>query len=256
MNLLEQSVWWLVPFALLMLWMVHAMMEFTVSLLVQRPPAKRTPVAADELRRRLLAADEGDQLCRLVAGKDCDLEIYWETREAPQPSRRAIARGASAGHLRLLLDEQRHEVRINEVTRSYYWFVGLSGWVPRIAAYAGAAAGPPGQAITREISRVAGQGGWTVRPVLWWFQATKRGHRFLETATPAPLRQWPARRLWGILYPLSYVLGIGYLLAIVGPLDGQDVLMIVGISAVWWGIWGFLVWVLLGFPAFWRDRRR
>ncbi len=48
-NLLEQSPWWLIPFALLMLVMLHAMMEFTVSLLVERPQANRKPLAADRL---------------------------------------------------------------------------------------------------------------------------------------------------------------------------------------------------------------
>lgn len=43
LSLLEQSLLWLLPYALLMLLMVHAMMEFTISLLVQRPPAGGVP---------------------------------------------------------------------------------------------------------------------------------------------------------------------------------------------------------------------
>ncbi len=43
MSLLDQSLWWLIPYILLMLVMLQAMMEFTVSLLVERPPAKRGP---------------------------------------------------------------------------------------------------------------------------------------------------------------------------------------------------------------------
>ena len=42
------------PCLVLILLMVYAMMEFTVTLL-QRPPANRKRVADDELRRRLLA---------------------------------------------------------------------------------------------------------------------------------------------------------------------------------------------------------
>jgi hypothetical protein len=76
-----------------MLVMIHAMMEFTVSLLVQRPPANRKPITADELRQRLLVVNEADQPYPLVEGKDCDLEIYWELGEFPsQPF--AIAKAA------------------------------------------------------------------------------------------------------------------------------------------------------------------
>jgi hypothetical protein len=256
LNLLEQSPWYLIPYVLLMLVMVHAMMEFTVSLLVQRPPAKRKPITANELRQRLLTLHESDQPYRLLEGQDCDLEIYWKQEEASQPGRWAMARGASDSRLRFLLDEQRHELRMNQVSRSYFIFLGLHGWLPRLAGYASVQSGPPGQVMTQEISRIANRFGWSVRPVLWWFQATHSGYHFLEAITPAPLRRWPARRFWGFLYPLSYVVGMGYLATIIGPLDYQDVLLFLGISAAWWGVWGFLVWMLRGFPAFWRRRRR
>ena len=52
-SLIDQSLWRLVPYAGLILLMVYAMMECTVTLL-QRPPTSRKPVAGDELRRRLL----------------------------------------------------------------------------------------------------------------------------------------------------------------------------------------------------------
>jgi hypothetical protein len=255
-NLLDQSLWWLLPYVLLMAVMLHAMMEFTVSLLAQRPQGNRKPIPPDELRQRLLAANEAGQPYQLVAGQDCDLEIDWELGVVPQPRRLAIVKSASGGRLRLLLDEQRHELRMNEVTRSYYFIFGLVGRLPRLGGYAGFQSGPPGHPMTRELSRVANRGGWSVRPVLWWFQATHQGYHFLESLTPAPLRRWPARRFWGILYPLSYGLGVGYLVVIIGSLDRQDGLLLVGISAGWWGIWGFLVWMLRGFPAFWRRRRR
>src|SRR5438128_43305 len=80
--------------------------------------------------------------------------------------------------------------------------------------------------------------------------------RRLQALTPAPLRRWTARRFWGVLYPLSYVLSIGYLVAIVGSLDRHTLLVLIGVSAGWWGVWGFLAWALSGFPAFWRRTRR
>src|SRR5215470_10134958 len=77
--LINQSLWWLVPYAVLILLMLYAMMEFTVTLL-QRPPANRKPVAGDEVRRRLLALNASDQPHPLVVGQDCDLEIRCNMR--------------------------------------------------------------------------------------------------------------------------------------------------------------------------------
>ena len=256
MNLVEQSAWWLLPYALLMLVMVHAMMEFTVSLLQQRAPAGRAPIAGDELRRRLLALNDPAQPHRLVEGSDCDLEIFWATEQAPPRGRFVVAKRASTNRLRFLLDEQRHELRMNQVSQAYGCVFGLVGWLPTLEAYFSAQSGPPGQSLSKEISRTAQRAGWHVRPVVWWFQATRRGYRILELLTPAPLRRWPARRFWGILYPLSYAMGMGTILAIIGPLERDNLWILIGVSAGWWGIWGLLVWALRGFPAFWRRRRR
>jgi len=44
----------------------------------------------------------------------------------------------------------------------------------------------------------------------------------------------------GVLYPLSYYLRIGYLSAIIGPLDRYALLWLIGVSAIRGGIWGFL----------------
>jgi len=251
--LIEQSGWWLVPYLALMLVMLHAMMEFTVSLLVKRP-AHRRPVSAGELRQRLLALNGADLPYPLVEGRDCDLEMEW-SYEDTRRSRFAISWEASSTRLRFLLDEQRHELRMHQVDSGSRFFVGLQGWLPRLQGAAGFGAGPPGESLTKEISRVAQRGGWTVRPVLWWFQATHSGARFLRTITPAPLRNWPARRFWGWLYPLSFFGGLAYLVVIMGGLDWRNGLILAGVSAGWWGIWGFLVWMLLGFPAFWRSKR-
>ena len=38
------------------------------------------------------------------------------------------------------------------------------------------------------------------------------------------------------------------------PLDVPNVLLLVGISAMWWGIWALITWLLLGTPKFWRRR--
>ena len=188
-------------------------------------------------------------------GQDCDLEIRWE-HEDFQRGRFALSRHSSSSHLRFLLDEQRHELRMNQVDSGSNFFLGLEGWLPRLQGYASFSAGPPGEMLTKDISHMAYRSGWTVRPVIWWFQATHSGFRMLRALTPTPLRRWTARQLWGVLYPLSYALSVGYLVAIVGRLDRHTLLMLIGISASWWGVWGFLAWALCGFPAFWRRPRR
>jgi hypothetical protein len=251
--------------------MLHAMLEFTVSLLVQRPPANIKPISAHRLRERLLALHDPDSDYELSLADDCDLEIIWVSEPAgagaspggqPLSGDRAqsrfsgVSRGASRVRLRFLLDEQRHELRANQVSRTYYYVFGLQGWVPRIGGVFSVQSGPPDQFITQDINQVARRAGWSVRPVIWWFQATTRGFDMLQALTPAPLRRWPARRFWGVVYPLSYLLAIAYLVAVIGPLDRQDWLLLVGVSAAWWGVWGFLVWALVGFPAFWRRKSR
>ena len=132
----------------------------------------------------------------------------------------------------------------------------MAGWLPRLQASASAQSGPPGAAQQKEISQIANRCGWTVQPVIWWFQATHRGFQTLEALTPKPLRGWSARRFWGSLYPLSFLLAIAYLIAITGGFAWDDLWLMVLVSAGWWGIWGFLVWMLLGFPAFWHGQGR
>ena len=153
-------------------------------------------MAGDELRRRLLALNAPDYSHPLDVGQDCDLEIRWQHKDFRR-SRFALSRHSSSSHVRFLLDEQRHELRMNQVDSGSGFFLGLEGWLPRLQGYASMSAGPPGQRLTKDISHMAYRSGWTVRPVLWWFQATHSGSRWLQALTPAPLRRWPARRFWG-----------------------------------------------------------
>ncbi len=252
MTLLEQNPWWILPYLLLMLLMVHAMLEFTVSLLAEEPALKRRPIPAAELKKRLLEEGTPDGTYPLLPGRDCDLEISWETDIPPRTGRR-VTGGRTEGHLRLLLDETRHELRLNLVTRAHVTFAGLGPWRFRTGFFTSFQSGPPTPFLTREIRRIARHGGWRMRPVIWGFQATHLGARRLEKLTPPPLRRLPARRVWGFLYPLGYILGMGYLVFAVGGLDRPGWLLLAGISAAWWGIWGFVTWMLLGFPRFWRS---
>jgi hypothetical protein len=144
--------------------MVYAMMEFTVTLL-QRPPANRKPVAGAELRRRLLALNKPDHPHPLVVGQDCDLEMRWEHADVRR-SRFAVSRHSSSSHVRFLLDEQRHELRMNQVDSGSGYFLGLEGWLPRLQGYASLSAGPPSPMLTKDISQMTYRSGWTVRPVM------------------------------------------------------------------------------------------
>ena len=69
---------WVISYALVLLLMVFAMMEFTISLLEKPPRQRQPPVDKDELRRRLLALNELELPYRLVEGKKSDLELRWD----------------------------------------------------------------------------------------------------------------------------------------------------------------------------------
>ena len=282
MSLLEQSAWWLIPYALLMLFMVHAMVEFTLGLLIERPYANRRPLPAEDLKQQLLDHNLPDRPYRLVEGEEGELELQWDVVDAAWRQQFASVKLTTFYRARLLLDEVRHEVRIQEFMRTGSFFLGFNGWIPHLhfafsahwgpmnANWSGHAYGilsgfPPqiGEVVSftlhtaevkKEISQSVRQGGWAFRPVIWTSQVRRSRLRAL---TPAPLKRIPHGRFWGVLYPASYALGIGYLLAIIGRpgWTARNLLIIAGISVIWWGMWGFLTWAIAGFPSLRRQRR-
>jgi hypothetical protein len=122
------------------------MMEFTITLL-QRPPSNRKPVAGDELRRRLLALHKSDHHRPLVVGQDCGLEMRWQ-HEDSRRCRFTLSRHSSSSHVRFLLDEQRHELRMHQVDSGSGFFLGLEGWLPRLQGYASAVSADCQTALT------------------------------------------------------------------------------------------------------------
>jgi hypothetical protein len=54
--------------------------------------------------------------------------------------------------------------------------------------------------------------GWSLRPTHIWFQTRPTPFRLTRAILPAWVRLQPFRRFWGIVYPASYVLAVGYLL--------------------------------------------
>jgi hypothetical protein len=278
--LLNQSLWWIVPYALLMLFMVFAMMQFTVALLVKQPPPG--PKAADrsELLERLLTLNSPENPYRLVKGKDCDLELRWNPIEASWAGRFARVKYSSVYQARMLLDDTRHELRWWEMLRTSSIFFGLDGWIPRFnwswwiqtgyinTMWTGRAYGispgfPPRisdvsafevDTVTpkTKISKVVTGSGWIFRPVLWWFQVERNEQSALQRLLPSGLKGMSARRLWGTAYAGSFLAGIVYFVVIAGPLGVSAWLWILAVSVVWWTAWGLLAWALTGFPAFWH----
>jgi hypothetical protein len=174
---------------------------------------------------------------------------------------------------RLLLDDLRREVRWYEWIRSGAFFLGLDGSRPRfmrslffqagylkVHAWTGAAVGlsggwPPrieqiddfavdvGALRARVVSTID-EAGWSLRPTHLWFQTRPASFRLARAVLPAWVRLQPLRRFWGIVYPASYVLAVGYLLWAAGGFQLQNVWIVAGITAAWWGVWGGLTWLL------------
>lgn len=249
------NLWlWLGPYGILLLIMLYAMVEFTVSLFIKYPPPNRRPVTAAQLRARLLALCAKLPPFDRVESPDSDLELRWQA-VAKGEGRFWKAKRQTTVRVRLLFDEERHEVRANESSHSSGYIIGLDRWLPRLSGGAGYSAGPlvTGRFAER-IAATANAGGWTYRPVVLPFQVTRRGLQFLQALTPTPFRQLPPTQVWGILYPLTYVLAFVWLFGRGSPAlwTTHNLWLFVLISTVWWGVWGLLVWTLHGFPKFWR----
>ena len=282
-SLLESHPVWIGPYAVLVLLMLYAMMEFTVTLLARSPATPRRPLAERDLRRRLLALNEPDRPYFLVEGKDCDLQPTWQVIDPAWHEQFARVKLTTLYRAWILLDPSRHELRMHELLRSANFFLGFDGWRPVCQPYLFLVAGLTGRwtgraygilpgfpprigavtdfaadtvALRDQIVQVAGRCGWTFRPMNLWFQATTWGFRLLGYITPPAVANMPARHFWGVMYPTSFFLGIGYLVAVGRLWDLHSLLLIAGVSASWFAVWGFLVWALVGFPIFWRRRRR
>ena len=266
MSLLDQNTWWILPYVCLCLFMVYAMLEFTVAILAKRPPVDLKPVGGAELRQRLLTLNTGDRPFQLVEGKDCGHELHWNVVDTSWYEIFAKVKLSMIYRARMLLDEARHELRWFESIRSSNLFLGFDGWRPRFnwsfyarwgyinVIWTGLAYGikpgfPPriGQVYNfhldtvqpkKEIRAIVTQSGWTFRPVLWWFQVKRRGHQVSQPIKPSPMKRCSTRLFWGILYPASYFLSMGYIIVILWPVNSHNLLVIGCISALWWGSWG------------------
>lgn len=288
MNLLEHSLWWLLPAAAIAVFMVFAMMEYTAALLVRPSRRSRRAVEPGELRQRLLALNERPAPYRVVEGKDSDLELRWDVVDASWHERFAKVKLTTRYRARMLLDELRNEVRWFESIRSSSLFLGFEGWRVRFnfsfyyrsgyldVLWSGRAYGilpgfPPQigrvhefsvdtRAVKKEVTTVIRRAGWSFRPVVFPPKMSRRWLGITRTLSPAWLTRIPERRLWGTLYAGSFLLFYLYVFVFIADAatdwtweNGWPALL-VGLG--WWGIWGFLAWMLAGFPRFWRRRLR
>lgn len=271
----------IVAFALA-LFMLQAMMEFTAALLTV-PSRRRGKTSRDALIERLLVRiNEDGRPYRLVRSESGDVEIEWEVVDAAWREQFSKAKLTATYRGRLLLDEDTHEARWYESLRTSSFFLGFHGSRPRFnwsfqwrggyvnIVWSGLVYGiepgfPPRIGDVRafqidtiepkkEIRTIVTRAGWTFRPVLLGFQTTRRGNAILQRLVPWPLRDIPRRRFWGVAYPVSYALLIGYMGA-GAPWTWNNMLVVLGISAAWWGIWGLCTWGLCGFPKFWNRKR-
>ncbi len=277
---IERHPWIVLPLAFaLVLIMITAMLEWTAAFLVRRPNRAKAPVDPDELRKRLLALNEGGAKYRLVPAKECDLKLEWDVVDASWHNLFSKIKLSAIYGARLLFDPARHEVRWCEWLCTRDFFIGIHGWgivinwswqlqvgyidvVWKGRAYGVQAGFPPRVEriydfslntvqVKREISAVVMQGGWTFRPVIFWFQAGRsRLRTVLDAWSLRVLPNWPETRARGLLAGVTYVLFIGYLLWMISGI-GEESLWTVHnlgvlavISALWWILWGLLTWLL------------
>jgi hypothetical protein len=110
--------------------------------------------------------------------------------------------------------------------------------------------------LRERISTIIAKGRWTLRPTHIWFQTGPTLFRVTQSIVPDTIRLLPRKRFWGIVYPASYVLAIAALWAGSGKWTTEGILIVAGISAAWWGMWGLLVWPALRAAAPGRRSQR
>lgn len=275
-----------VPLAAVML---VAMMEFTTSILTRRPRRSKTPVTRTELERRLLELSIESSPVKITpaAGGGLEIRDYVLADEWRERFKRVAF--SVVYRARIGLDERRHELRWYESVRSRSLYLGFDGWIPRIQGgywyqgglvdmvgktqvYAFEPGFPPRLSQTldvdmntvqlkREVSDVVTQAGWHFKPVTLPFLASGRWIALSRRIIPPPIARLPGRLFWGMLYPASYAVLVVYLMGLAWVDDPaswnrHNLLIVLLVSAGWWGVWGFLAWMLCGFPGVRRRKRR
>lgn len=283
------SLWWFGLAFLLALFMVVAMMEFTVSLLARRPSRRAVRIDAGELERRLLTHVFETMPVRITraAGGGLQIRDYVLGDDWRADFQRAMF--SDTYRARMVLDTRRHELRWYESVTTRTLFLGFDGWIPRFRghiAYSGgqvdlvgtvrAYAFNPGMPrrigpdltfgmntvqLKREVSALLHDAGWSFKPVTLPFFATGRWLTFSERVLPAWIKQVSAGWFWGTVYVGSYVAVVCYLMVGARLIDpdawsSHNILIALLVSVGWWAIWGLLTWVLYGLPGLRQPVRR
>jgi hypothetical protein len=263
-----------VPLAfLLALGMITAMLEWTAGFLVRRPRRGTPPVDPDELKNRLLALNLSGLQYRLVPGRKCDLDLEWDVVDTSWHNLFSKIKLSTIYRARMLLDPARHEVRWCEWLRTSDVFIGFRGWMPVLSfawqlqvgyldvvwkgrAYGVQAGFPPRVEriydfslntveAKRRISDVIMRSGWSFRPVIFWFQAGRWGFRML------PSHPSLTTRSRAMVAAASYIVFLAYLIWLLGGFASREfwtphnVGVFAAITAVWWGLWSLLTWLLV-----------
>jgi hypothetical protein len=104
-------------------------------------------------------------------------------------------------------------------------------------------------AAKQDIRAIVSEAGWSFQPRLWWFQVRRSREGQVPGALLASLFPRVSEgRFWGVVYPALYVLFIVYTIAISGgwpSVTGQTAFALLAVSALWWGIWGAITWLLV-----------
>jgi hypothetical protein len=284
MSLIERNILWFLPAVPLLLFAVHAMMQFAMTWFAVPPRRVKRTFTAAELRAALVRLNRPDRPWRLEPATNRDFNVRW--RVVDDSWRQRFVRVIFTSHysLRLLLDEGRREVRQQESLRSSYFFVGRQGFAWRMHFsmnyYAGMVNGivggraygltklcPPDVAETsdysmdtdevkREVRKLARSAGWSVRPVILWFDASRWGVAVSRWLVPPPLNSLRPKTLWAIFYPLSYAVAVGYLAVIANVHTLSDIGLLLLITAAWFGVSGGIIALLARSQRPSKKRRR
>lgn len=288
MSLVEQSMWWILPAFLIAGFMVFAMMEFTALLIARPRRGRKRPVPAAELRKCLLALNDPELPYRVVESERADLEVEWDVVDASWYELFAKVKLTSRYRGRMLMDEQRHQLRWYESVRTANWFIGFEGRKLRLngsiqwhwgyidVIWRGLAYGilpgfPPriGKvysftlntvALKTEIRRVVSRAGWGFLPAPHPLKVHRPWLDLTRALQPAWLEKVDDRWLWGSLYVGSFVLFYVYVFIAVADteaghytLAGWWPALVVG--GFWWVTWAALAWLLAGMPKLWKRRK-
>jgi hypothetical protein len=243
-------------------------------LLDAEPTPSGASIDVAELGGRLLALNEPGAPWRLVEHEECGIQVHWDPVDPAWRATFARVKLSAAFGVRLLLDDLRREVRWYEWSRTANVFIGLDGSRPRFnfpaaytagdlraTTYRGVAYGVgPGWlpviedlrdfavdvgALQTRMAHVVADAGWARRSTHIWFQTRPSLFRLAQMLVPEPIRLLSRRQFWGIVYPVSFVLAIAALARAGGAMTAGNVVIIMGISAAWWGLWGLLVWAAI-----------